>query len=356
MASSIQNLISSLKSYRQSLTLPKKIQAYFLEALADLLEEGFSLQQALHFMSLLLSQQDQVIDHMLAELSQGRSLDQVLKDVGLDIDIVSQLFFAQKQGRFIDSLKASSQLIFRIQAYRKQLVKALVYPCFMSLFLLGLMFGMRAFLLPHISSFLSQDLFDRNIWVRLLILFFSFLPQWMALLGAAGIFSYLGLDLYLSRLTPLARYQKLNRLPLLGRWTQAYCTYKLARDLGHFYGGGYAISQITLLWIQYPVDPFLTEIAQAIHTGMEAGYTLPDILKELNVFTPVFATIIYQGELTSQTARKCQLYSDKLFKDLLEDIQRKIRWIQPLLFILIALLVLAMYLLMMLPMLTMEGL
>ena len=40
---------------------------------------------------------------------------------------------------------------------------------------------------------------------------------------------------------------------------------------------------------------------------------------------------------------------------MLTDIAKKINYIQPILFILIAVLVMAMYLLMMLPMLTMEG-
>ena len=66
--------------------------------------------------------------------------------------------------------------------------------------------------------------------------------------------------------------------------------------------------------------------------------------------------MIYQGELTSQATSKCLVYADKLLNNLLEDISAKITYIQPVLFILIAVLVMAMYLMMLLPMLTMDGL
>ena len=74
----------------------------------------------------------------------------------------------------------------------------------------------------------------------------------------------------------------------------------------------------------------------------------------MNLFSIELPMVIYQGELTSQTAQKCKVYSDKLFHDLMEDVAKKIGYIQPFLFLVIAILILGMYLTIMLPMLTME--
>ena len=89
---------------------------------------------------------------------------------------------------------------------------------------------------------------------------------------------------------------------------------------------------------------------------LKKGEALSDSLDALRLFQPELGMIVYQGELTSQLSTKCLLFSNKLVTELMEDVAKKINYLQPILFILIALLVMGMYLMMMLPILTMEGL
>ncbi|MRJ48171.1 competence type IV pilus assembly protein ComGB [Fundicoccus ignavus] len=355
MAISTKTLLLNLKfSSNQAKKLKQKHKAYFLLTLADLLEEGFSIYQSLVFIKLLMKPQEHLIDEVMDALQSGLSFEKSIHFLGYSNEVVAQLFYAQKQGRFIQALRAAGLQIEKMHDYQQKIKRVLTYPLLMTVFLVAMMFGMRLLLLPHIMSFITQETFDSNILVRILIVFFNYLPQISMITAAVLLIGYLIFDFYYLNLSYLLRYQRLVRIPMIKHWVRSYCSYKIAKELGYFFEGGYSLLQTIEVLILYPIDPFLTEIAEKLKEGMTLGMPLTEILIELELFTIELPLIIYQGELTSQTAQKCKVYSEKLFVDLMQDVSKRIGYIQPILFLVIAIFVMAMYLTIMLPMLTMD--
>lgn len=348
----------SLKWFKRP--LPKKVktkdQALFLQNLFELLSEGFSLNQALVFMELLMPQYRELIKIIVQSLEQGAGLERGLRQIGFSLDIVAQIFYGQKQGRFHPALQKCSESLKLRADYRQKIVKTLTYPIVMFVFLIALLLGMRIFLLPHILSFISVEVYQNTPLVRLLVLFFSYLPQILISLFAISILGYFFIDVYLLRKSAMHRYKLLLKIPLFNKWIRYYCTYKVAQNLGYFLEGGFSLQQTFDFIVQYPIDPFLTEVAAYLTENLKKGEALSDSLNALRLFQPELGMIVYQGELTSQLSTKCLLFSNKLVTELMEDVAKKINYLQPILFILIALLVMGMYLMMMLPILTMEGL
>ncbi|MGO4929071.1 competence type IV pilus assembly protein ComGB [Fundicoccus sp. Sow4_D5] len=355
MATSTKKPILSSKLFNHKLKrLNAKQRAYLLITLADMLEEGFSINQSLVFMKLLMKPQAGQIESIIIQLQQGQSFERSIQELGYSVSTVAQLFYAQRQGRFIEALRATAMQMQQVQNYQQKIIKVITYPLIMGSFLIAMMFGMRILLLPHIMSFISQETYDSNVLVRLLVMFFNYLPQISLFLLSSNLIIYLCIDFYLLRLDYLDRYRLLLRFPFLSYWVRSYCSYKLSKELGYFFEGGYSLLQTVEVLTLYPIDPFLTEIAERLKYGLVQGEPLVEIIKDMNLFSIELPMVIYQGELTSQTAQKCKVYSDKLFHDLMEDVAKKIGYIQPFLFLVIAILILGMYLTIMLPMLTME--
>ena len=349
--------IINLKLFKRNApveNVAKKDQSYLMRVMAELLQEGFSMNQTLQFTSILLPKYHSLFNRFNQQLERGESIERGLRMLGFSLPICAQIFYAQRQGRFIESMKEVSEQLAHEAIYRKKLIKILIYPCFLMIFLGGMLFGMRNFVLPHILSFISMETYQNQFLVKVLVNFFAYLPQITLTMFGLVIVIYGGVDSFFLKKRATERYIFLNRWPLIGRWSRQYATYKLTHQLGHFMKGGYSIQQIIQLIQDYPIDPFLTEVAITIHHGMYEGRELTEILDQMDLFTEELGLVIYQGELTSQTAQKCKLYSQKVYQDLLNDIEKKMAFIQPILFIFVALLVLSMYLMMMLPMLTMS--
>ena len=355
MAIWTQPLSLNLKSSKFP-TLPTKLHGYFLNVLAELLSEGFSLNQALTFMRLLLPQQQRCLEQIELKLADGVPIELCLQSIGFATPIVAQLFYASRQARFNEALQACAKRLEEQQQFKQNLIKQLSYPTVMGIFLIGILCGMRTFMLPQIASFITQETYDEQLLARLLIHFFTYLPQGLVgIAGGMGI-SWGLIDNYLRHLPYLRRYQLLVRFPLLKKWLKWYLTQRISYEFGYFLQSGFSWQQLLQLIQDYPVDPFLAELAGFLATGFSDGQSLTPQLEQLPFVTSEFSLIVQQGELTSQTATKCLVYSQKLHHDLLQDINKKINYIQPILFILIGLLIMAMYLLMMLPMLTIQNL
>ncbi len=335
--------------------LSPKERVFFLKLLSELLTEGFSLNQCIEFMSLLMPKRKESFEYITEQMLVGLPFETSLEELGFSLSTVAQLFYGQRQGKFVETLGVVSAHLETKMEYQNKIIKTLIYPIVMTVALFILLFGMRAYLLPHVTSFITEDIYQSQLSVRWLVTFFTFLPQIVGVVFGTLLIIYLIFDFYILKLSLLRRFHYYKKIPLIRHWTTYYCTYKVAKQFGNFLSSGYSMLQIVDTLEHYPIDPFLTAISSVLREGLNAGDTLPNIMKESGLFTDVFPLIIQQGELTSQMAQKCLVYSDKLFNDLLEDISKKITYIQPILFVFIAALVMTMYLLMMLPMLTMEG-
>ncbi|MGX7109375.1 competence type IV pilus assembly protein ComGB [Facklamia miroungae] len=355
MDTSVKKTMSILKYFKsRQLVFNQVERIYFLQVLGEMIQQGFSINQSLQFMKILLAKRVVIIDQILQKLSSGQSFDQTIIAYGYSSRIAAQLFFAQKQGRFTQALFEIVDHLKTIHDYQKKLIKTLIYPCFLMVFLTCLLFAMRHWMLPHILSFINEDILNTHVFARYLLILFTFLPQIsIALLSICLIF-YLIIDFYLMQMPVLKRFQLLAKTPLIDQAIKKYASYRLADELSYFYAGGFSMQETLDLLIMYPIDPFLSELANYLHQQFLAGRDLRDSLNHIGIFTQTLSLVIYQGELTSQTGQKCKLYAEKIFEEVVEDLNKKLSFIQPILFIVIAVIVMAMYLVLMLPMLTME--
>ena len=355
MALFLKKLTNILRWSNQPNKIPHRHWPYLFQTMGELIDNGFSLHQILTFMGILLPKYRQLFEKVDDSLSQGQSLENAMLQLGFDDSLMAQIFNAQKQGQLAHGFLRIGQELDELMTFRKSLIKVLIYPVFLITFLTCVMFGVRYFMLEQITGFVTQETYDQYIWVRVLIQFFVYLPQIVMVFVATILIIVALYQGYLRRFSMLDRYRILVKLPICKTLIKKYCSYKVARDIGHFYGAGYSIQQTISYLLKYPIDPLMTSIAQQMYDGYLHGKPLDSQLEHMAIFTQEFPLIIKQGELTSQLAQQCHIYSKKIFREFIEEIMQKVAMIQPILFLGVAMIILAIYLLMMMPMLTMSG-
>ena len=355
MDSLIRKLTDILKLSKEIRRFRPADKAYFLLTLADLYQQGFSLSQSIEFMQILLPRYKPLLINVQAGLLQGSTFEETIKGIGFNLSEIAQLMYAEKQGRLGQAFYHLGQRIEQFVADRQEFVKVLTYPLLLVILLIGILFGVRTFMLPQIVSFISPQVYRENMMVQILVVFFTYLPQIALTILTFILFSYLLIDFWLLRLPLLDRYQKLIKVPWLSFWVRSYCAYKFTDNLAFFFEAGFSIQQVIQFILAYPIDPLMTEIARVLDKGYRDGLSLESQIEALLIFPRELPLIILKGQVTSMLSHQCRIYAQRVYKELLEDIRKKISYIQPLLFTLIAVLIVAMYLMMMLPMLTMDG-
>lgn len=330
-----------------------KAQSYFLERVSELIREGFSLSEALLFLKMMMEKEQEDIQLILEKMEEGAAFPQTLTPFGFSEQIVVQLHLSLLHGRFIETLQYCGEYLEQKQDQLKKLRKAAIYPSFLLFFALSMLFAIRSFLLPILdSSFLGAEGESRY---QFLFFFIEYLPHL-----SGGFFLVISLGVLIGRRllqkkNAIQRASFYSRLPIVGRWMIDYYTSFFSREFAYFYMNGQSAYQIVEEFKKKDSSLFMQQIALQIEEGLKRGDNLKDILGRLSFFRPELGWMIYQGELISQVGVKLRIFSQECHRSLLEDVEKKINLLQPILFLFIGLIVVLVYAVLMLPMLSMMG-
>ncbi|MDE1547835.1 competence type IV pilus assembly protein ComGB [Jeotgalibaca caeni] len=325
------------------------VQSQFLLRLAELLQEGFSLSEALKFLQVMMGKQKEDIQEMLKQMERGTAFPSTLEQLGFSSQILVQLHLSIIHGTFNETLAFCAGYIETKHKQWQQFKKVAAYPCFMLVLTLLMLFAVRRFLLPT----LQYSVTSASRTTEVLIFVLTYLP--FILLGSIFLVSSI-VFMIMNKLKKKTAYERAIYycgFPLVGNWVRAYYTFFFSREFAYFILNGQSIHQmIEQMKGEYTSD-LMKELAEKAELSLRKGDSFPQFVKECHLFYQEMSWIIYHGELTSQLGLKLKVYSKECYRQLIADIEKKLNLIQPVLFLLIGLLIVIIYLILMLPMLDM---
>ena len=332
-----------------------KTQALFLTQLGELLEEGFTLQETLEFTKLLLPKQETAIGKLMEQLLVGERFDEVLHFVGYSDSICSQIYLSMSTGSFALSCRTIGQYLTQKDQQIKKLRQVLIYPCILIVFLVCMVAAIRYLLLGQLQSMVQVESLQGHVMLYLIWHGFVHLP-WIVLGVCMFVVIIVGaMYLFWKNKTLLDRIRFLTRLPIAGSLVRQYYTFLYAREFAYFLGNGQSLLQMVEQMKQAGTSLLTKAIAEFIESEMQKGTSFSSAIHQLNLFQQPLILLIVQGELTHQLDIKLRQFSKNLFEDFKGTLEKKIMLVQPILFIGIGLMIMSMYIILMLPTLTMIG-
>ncbi|MGX7417449.1 competence type IV pilus assembly protein ComGB [Carnobacterium gallinarum] len=331
-------------------------QAFFLSKLAVLVEEGFSLKEALNFLILIMTKEKYWLEKVVISLESGQEFYQILAELGFSERISAEIYLAQVHGQFSQALANSGLYLEAKLEQRKKLKQLLHYPLLLVVFMLGILFAMRLFLLPYFSQLFQKNDSLTSILSQISIGFIYCFPYILAGIAAVGI----SLNVYLKRrfkhYSAIAKIDLLLKIGFLDKFIKLYYTYYFSYEWAQLFKSGHKMLRIIQLMKEKETTRLMQEVALKMEDGLKNGHEFNQIMEQFNFFTPELGAIIFHGELTSQLASELSLYSASCQKEFVTSIEKLLGWIQPVIFFLVAFFILCIYLALLLPMFTMmEG-
>lgn len=99
--------------------IPIEEQALVLIRMSEMLNNGFSLSEAIEFQSKLDRKKEGFYDSIISNIQKGKPLHEVLHQSDFDSQACAQLYFADQHGFLADALKESGQYLLRKTLERK---------------------------------------------------------------------------------------------------------------------------------------------------------------------------------------------------------------------------------------------
>lgn len=311
-----------------------------MSLLGELMKVGFSLQQAVAFTTRVLPACRRQLLVVEQRLKSGHSFSAAVRPfVGVDLQV--QLLLAERHGNLAQTLDEIGSFLTAQQRQRQKLMALLQYPLLLLLMLAGLLVALKIFVFPEIKSWQSTT--GSSCW------------QWVPwqlivclLITTTGVVAICEFHRW-QKADANGRAARLCRLPAVGKMFRLYYSYYLISNLAVMLNHGLSLNECCQVTKQLDQRSLLSWWGKRIsQIGSNGGNILTEVQhcrylpRELSLF-------FERGLPVTQLAGELSAYHELLFQQLLSTTERLLVFVQPLLFILVAVLIVGMYLSILLP-------
>ena len=231
----------------------------------------------------------------------------------------------------------------------------MMYPAFLFTFVIGMVLCIRMLLLNQLSSMVQEDQLKQSGFLYWIWLGFQNLPQLATGFLMVVVILVLLVRLYWKRKNTYDQFRMLISLPVIGKSAQQYVTFLYAREFSYFLGNGQSLLSMVSELKKEGTSALSKMIAQKLEEQLIQGESFSTALEKMKLFRQEFIWLVLEGEKTRQLDVQLQVYADQMLDEFTQGIEKKIKWIQPLLLMGIGFLIVSMYLILLLPTLTMIG-
>lgn len=300
------------------------------------------MQQCLKCLSMMAEKRNDDIGLVEAKLAEGSALSEALKDQ-IDVSAYFQLAIAEKHGDVEKSIRQLGACLERRVEQQARLRGILVYPMILFVFLAAIFACMKLFLMPELKQFEAsggnETVFDWQIFLKCGILALILL-----------LIAYLSKAFYWwSRQKALTRHHWYCELPLIGKIYRQYCYYYLSFNLGMFFQSGLDFREICDLLRQFEEKTLLYQLGEQIDLFLNQGKSLNEIVSSYPFMPKELSAFFASGETKDEISTNLLVYSEAAYKKLVRQTDGLISLVQPVLFLVIALIIIGCYLSMLLP-------
>jgi general secretion pathway protein F/type IV pilus assembly protein PilC len=317
---------------------------FFTSELADLLEAGLQVQQALNVMA--ENQQDPVIrrtgTRLRHHLREGQTLAASFRQTSPSFDdlYTSLIAAGEASGTLPGVLHRMAHSMTQIHDLQRRFIQALVYPAFMIAACVLLMAVFVLVLVPQLTGLLAKSGQQLPAVTLLLLQFSAFCTKyfWMMLLGGTAIFALFRL---LIATTPGRLWwdRAKMKIPLIGPIIETRFYAGFTQSLGNLVSNGVPLLSSLKLLVRGTPNRFFRERLASVIEAVASGDPLSASLRRAGNFQPLMTDIIAIGEQTGNLAKSLLKAANRYDKELDTRIKRLTALISPVIIVFLALVV-----------------
>ncbi|WP_407892607.1 type II secretion system F family protein [Lacticaseibacillus sp. N501-2] len=290
-------------------------QLRFCQLVAELLNAGFSLNQALVYLSAAMPKYKNHWQALQQQLSSGVELAISLDQAHFHPLIVQQVTLAQQHGQLAESLAHAGEYLHLQVTNRRKLKQLMVYPSV----LMGLLVSLQLVLWLGVLPSLQMQTTANN-WVPM-----------AAVVGS--VIAGFTIWWVVKRLPATTRYQVSQLIPVVRGLVNDYYRYQFAVGASHFLTAGLALSAYCELLAGLS-DSVLAATGQAVVAQLAAGASPQQALQQRLIYPPI-AELVGLGQAQPLVARGVALFAQALFARLNQRFEQVMALVQPVLFLVI---------------------
>lgn len=306
--------------------------------MTELLESGFSLREAVEFSKTIYPQWQIPIQKIERALVSGNSFATAMME-WVSIDTYYQLMLAERHGQILTTLRYFNRYLKMRGEQVKRLRHLLEYPLLLLVILSGVITMMMVLVLPQLNDF--EEGRCHQLWNQVCQPLGSIIGGLIAML----IFRCW----HYRQLSKINQVRTQCRLPVVGKLCRDYYGYYLCNNLALLLNEGLSLQSIIEMCGRFRKDSLLYQLSQKLKRISVNGEDVGQLIRHENFIPDELAILIQQGSKSNQLARQVNSLAGQLFKRLIMKCEQRLTLVQPILYLIIAGVIIGLYLQMLLP-------
>ncbi len=328
-----------------------KDQAIFLKRLSSLLEKGYSLNDAMKFTSIDLSdEKKQDVLFCLRELSKGVLLRSAFEKLQFHSEVLSYLYFAEKHGELDIALREGGEMLNRKLIQHEKLKKVLQYPLFLFFTIGILMYISQSVIAPQFQQIYRSMNLKQSFLVEVLFFIFQGSTYFMVFIVIIFIGGSIFYVTFFNKLLPQEKMRISLKIPLWKKFAVPLNSYYFSLQLSNLLKGGLSIYESLTVFENQDLLPFYRDEAAWFIGQLKKGDRFEVLVERNDFYEKELTQVVAHGQANGHLARELYTYSQFVLERIETKMVKWILLIQPAAYLAVGLTVLIMYLSMILPM------
>ena len=314
--------------------------ARWFSLLGQLMAVGFSLQQAVSFTTRALPKERDKIVVIESKLREGHHFSSAIRPY-VDVDLQAQLFLAESHGNLSETLAELGTYLTARRQQRRKLVGLMQYPLILFSLLALLMVALQMFVFPELQNWQSMS---TQYWWQLI-------PWKLIVMVVATIVIVMVVCQFQRWRQEDAngRAAYLSKLPVVGKMFRFYYSYYLVSNLAVMLTHGLSIRECCEVTAKLNPSSLLAWWGRLIARSGKSGADLLAAIRVSPYLTRELPLFFERGLSVNELAAELTAYHRLLFQRLIVTTEQLLVFVQPVMFIILALMIIGMYLSILLP-------
>lgn len=322
----------------------------FLGRLSMLMQEGYTFHDGLVLLLPHHSKQyNELLEQTERDLKAGLGVTDILRRLGFSANYLLPILIAEVDGRLAEALNGTAERMKQSEERKKKLRNLLLYPFVLFAFLASFLIVFRSYFLPNLQMMAVARNETATGFVALLPTIVSRIPDVMiGCIFLLIVASSIGVFVY-RRLSPNQKIKFLLSIPIVGSLFSKWKTRDFSSEVGGLLQSGLSMQDALTVLEEQEMDPILSEIARAIKGHVIYGESFDMAIELTDGLQKEMSAYAKHGSDTGHLAKELLLFSENLHDMVEEKIGRWLALLQPALFTILAICILAAYLALLLP-------
>ncbi|MGP4074392.1 type II secretion system F family protein [Halobacillus sp. K22] len=324
--------------------LPVAIQILFFHRLSHILHKGYPLLEALKMTGWDPSLRP-LSDELNIHLSKGETIDNAFLHVHFSPLVTNFLYFGRVHQDLPAMFKQCEELLKMKKEYSHKLFQVLRYPLFLLLFLIAAFSILKHTILPNfLLLFQGED--SSSLWFMMALDYFI---NGIVILSGALLVVLMIMKLILPRLSLNTRIELYEKVPLLKIYHSFMTSFLFTTHLNSLFKAGLPLKQSLEIMSSHHRYELLSFYSEKIILQLAEGKTLGQSVHSCSLLKSELTNLFHQTSDIEALNHELEMLSEFFIEYVQEKMLKWMQMIQPLFFIIIAVIVVCIYASIMLP-------